>query len=91
MSLAIDTTNIQSVLLSDGKWYDIETDCEFQVDAYEFFEGDFYKEHSSDVTPPLWVDPPCNTGFQFLHKKSGIIAGPMTTIVAVSYCPMEEN
>lgn len=83
MSLAINTQKVTAVLLSDGNWYDVEPGS-FDLDAYEFFAGDFYENMDYSVTPPLWKDVPCSTGFLF--KNSGtLMMGPATAIQAVRY------
>jgi hypothetical protein len=84
MSLAVDVDRIASVLLLDGRWYDIDKRDDFvssfTVDAYELVCG----QQNGALVHASGDGGVCATGYAF---RSGgvVVAGPLTGIVAVKY------
>ena len=82
MSLAINIDRISGVLLADG-WEDVEVGT-FTLDAYELVE------RNDDGSSHMWhaggAHGICSQGFRFeCREGSGVIAGPLTSILAVRY------
>jgi hypothetical protein len=72
VSLAIHPETVLAVLLTDGRWHEVEVGS-FDIDAYEFvFTGE---------------DTPCaggGEGFDFTPAHGGPrVCGPLTSILAV--------
>lgn len=80
MSLGIDIDRVTSVLLA-GRWYQVKKNSEgvstFDIDAYEFVEGDCIRVGGGTV-PGVPA-----TGFSFETSLGSIVVGPLTSIQAV--------
>ena len=77
MSLEIDVNRVVQVLLSDGKWYQVE---DFYLDAYEFSAG-FHGGQAKEVvasTGARWTE------ISPLSGKRTVFC-PINAIQAVSY------
>jgi len=82
MSLAIDATRVQYVLLAgeahgehDG-WWEV-ADESFAIGAFEFVD---------DLGNPLGdLDAPGPLGFSFVDFRGTRVCGPLTSILAVRY------
>lgn len=85
MSLAINVDKVDSVMLSDGAWYQVEKleadTSSFDLDAYEFVAPNMDQALHGGGANGV-----CATGFRFKNAHTGkMIAGPLTAIVAVQY------
>lgn len=76
MSLSIECTEVQGVLLADG-WHEVEPES-FCLDAYEFMDADYLVTGAGN-------------GFQFTElgyvDGAAIISGPLTAVLAVRTAP----
>lgn len=102
MSFAIDTNDVEAVLLADG-WHKCASyvgggSC-FDLDSYEFVESPPpYEEQldHSQIGAAMWetehtrtifsggqADDVCATGFTFTTSGGLLIAGPLTSTLAV--------
>lgn len=75
MSLAIDVGQVESALLPDGKWHQVS---DFNLDAYEFKEGDNY------IVKGGQVDGVPSTGARWT-ENGRLVFCPLTAISAVRY------
>lgn len=67
--MSIDPKKVRSVMLLDGKWYDLEPAGSFEVESYAF-----------KTTEHTLYDQ--GTSFKFT-QKAGVIQGPISSIVAI--------
>lgn len=67
---ALDVAKIRGVLLADG-WHEIVTGTSFEIEDFTFI--------NRPVRPT-----PQSYGFRF-KDKNGMVAGPLTSILAVRY------
>ncbi len=85
MSLYIDVDVVEQVLLIDG-WH-VVTEKSFAMDSYEFHWGKI-------VTLGGGQSGICATGFEFWEKDADgtdhLIAGPMTSVLAVRHRPVRD-
>lgn len=90
MSLAIDTEDIEAVLLIDG-WHRVKPGT-FDLDAYEFVEQRGSRE--PQLLHGGGKSGVCATGFDFIeieqvdgHDIESSVCGPLTAILAVRRKP----
>lgn len=76
MSLAINISEVTEVLLADG-WHDV-ADTSFDVDDYDFSEDKV-------ILPIRERGPVPYAGFQFKTNSGELIAGPLTSVLAVKH------
>jgi hypothetical protein len=92
MSLALDIDKVKAVLLRDGQWYSIKWNAakrrySFDLDAYEI--GEFWVntgERKSHMLLPGGIEQQAGipaTGFEFVADDGRVIAGPLTSILAM--------
>jgi hypothetical protein len=74
MSLGIQVTEIKQVLLAD-RWHEVEKES-FALDTYEFIEGEqaVARGDGQLIT---------SVGFMFREPGGQIVAGPLSSILAV--------
>lgn len=83
MSLAIEASKVERVLLADG-WHRVEPGS-FGLDSYEYVDGNetIHKGGASGIAA---------VGFSFRDNASkAIMAGPLTSVVAVGYSTSGEK
>ncbi len=78
MSLAIQVDDVQEVLLSDGKWHVVK-DKTFDLDAYEFKDGDKIVLYGGSVQGVS------DTGATWKGEGDSVFFCPLTAIQAVKY------
>ena len=85
MSLTINTNKVTSVLLSDGKWYNVATksfnlgDCSWMINTAGVKGLSAY-----NFTGRSWGCAVTDAGFQFTDSDSGkVVYGPMSAVHAV--------
>ncbi len=78
MSLAIRVDDVQEVLLSDGKWHVVK-DKTFDLDAYEFKDGD------KIVLARGSVQGVKDTVAKWKEEGDSVFFCPLTAIQAVKY------
>ena len=80
MSLAINPDSVVAVLLADG-WHDVDDTVSgvsaFSIDSYEYVDDDAHVHHGGGDSGI------CAVGFSFLDRTGVIVAGPLTSILAV--------
>ena len=101
MSLGIESKNITQILLTDGKWYAIQS---IVIDAYEigFYDKD-YDSSIDQITEGHWFTnyqpEDCPTGFEAIFHNwndEGAysvekISGPMSSILAIKTQEKEDD
>lgn len=80
MSLSIDTAEVRSVLLAAG-WQDVVPGS-FRLGDLGFSTVDAEASVSAGEQPQPW---PAGLGFEFEARGGGLMAGPLTSVLAVSY------
>jgi hypothetical protein len=86
MSLHIVTTEVRSVLLADG-WHTV-TRGSFRVDSYEFSTVGAAEFAQARERAPVWSGG--GSGFEFEDKDGDLVAGPLSSVLAVSYTAPEK-